>query len=277
MMQPQAMRRGRGGLWLPERGVILPPGHGRRHPWEWAPPPLVEAAPTISAVTAGGQASSTTGTTAAFSASASEIMWLYVTSYDLDVSYGTDPGEPTVSSWTKVEHEYTRYAGFPDVGLTLFRRVGPFSSATQAIVFGAGQDYIKWQVVKSDGTPVTGTNGSDAQAQVVKASNTSNLSSVTGTFASTPTTGNAFLACSCNWDAVAITVRSGFTEAYNDVDVNIATMATAYRASGTDTAVSHSMNSGTGYNAIIGVEIVALAQSLVPSRGGRTPHAILAR
>lgn len=219
---------------------------------------------TLSTVTSGTAGYGLSGTTASISLSASEMGFIAVFSYD---SGGTGPATPTISGWNQVAQTQAEVApGYP-VGCTVFRRVGSFSG-TQAITYGIAQGYILWQVVKCTGSKLTGTNGADAVRQTITgtsgASSVNNISADFTTY--TPTaSGNAILAWHIDWNVNTITPRTSFSSLYHEADGNISTCATTYRATGTDTAVSHT-SSGSAPQGICGIEIDAEAVAgYVPS------------
>lgn len=246
-----------GRLWAPEVGRTW-------HRWE--PPPEIrsplQAAVALSTVSTGSQASASSATTASITIGSGEIAFIAVYNYNTG---GAAAQTPTITDWTQVGTDIATDGSAP-VRVTVLRRVGSFSG-TQPISFaGVSQGYILWQIVKATGAKTTGTNGADAVRQAKTANSGSGVrsASVTATFTDfTPTlSGNAILACGLDWDVNALNPRTNFTALYNNADGNIATCLTQGRTTGTDTAVSHSTVSGTGYQAIVGIEIVAATSSV---------------
>lgn len=242
-----------GRLWAPEVGRTWLP---------WQEPPAIRtpqrAAVSFSTVST-GTGSGPTATTASISISSGELAFIAVWSYE----GGGAPHTPTITGWDQVGQASASDGGTP-ILCTVLRRVGAFSG-TQAIAFSSfSQGFILWQIVKATNAKVTGTNGSDGVRQT-KAANSnggSRTNSITATLDATSVSGNALLAFSTDWDVNTLVPRTNFTALYNNPEANISTCMTAARTSGTDTAVSHTTASGTGYQSILGVEVVSATSSL---------------
>lgn len=265
-------------LYLPDaRPVPLFPGRRNRAPspspsdWRWSPPPLIRqplSAITVTAVTS-GTGSGTSAISASISLSAGEVGFFAVFGYDTG---GGGPTTPTMSGWTQVGTTQAHVSPNYPTGVTIFRRAGSFSG-TQSIAFTNNQGYILWQVVKCSGSRLTGTNAADAVRQTISGtSGASAVNNITASFTTfTPTlNGNVILAWHADWNVNTITPRTNFSSLYHQADGNIATCATTYRATGTDTAVSHTA-SGSAQQGIFGIEIAAASP---PPRTG-IPYAVM--
>ncbi len=118
-----------------------------------------------------------------------------------------------METWTVVASETFDTIGFPARRLTIYRAMSPApGSGPITITFAASQSNAQWIVSQWDGVEITGTNGSDAIAQVGSARSDAATTLSVPLAALANTNNVAYGAFGVNKNIVSVTPGAGFTE-----------------------------------------------------------------